>query len=421
MKTKIIILFLITELCLLNTSRKAFSQWVQQYQTTLYRHLYDVKFINQYIGWTSGVQGTLLKTTNGGTNWFEQNTNIPNKILSSIYPVNSSTIYIVGYFETILKSTNGGDNWIQIKNGPYGTGHSYEGVFFINENTGWICGSGSLIFKTTNGGITFDSVNIPVGYNYDLYFRNANEGLVCGEAASMYKTINGGLNWTEIIVPVGTQASDFFRLSPVGNDIVYTQGVGNNKIYKSTNFGSSWDSITRVPGADLSYAVFFPNENTGWCAGSMGLMFKTTNGGYNWQPEVLPPVYTSSYRGLWFYNDSIGWAIGGNSKIIHTTNGGTPSSIAYSSELIKDFRLYQNYPNPFNSTTLIEFDINKTGNYNIEIYNILGQNIQNFSYSKLPPGKYKLSFKTDKLSSGVYFYKISNSKSTITKSMLLIK
>ncbi|MBI5403919.1 MAG: T9SS type A sorting domain-containing protein [Ignavibacteriae bacterium] len=417
MKTKIYILTLF----FLVAVNFAFSQWVQQYHETLSLHLMDVKFINQDTGWTCGGNGAILKTTNAGNNWNLQNSGITGKYLISICAVNANVVYMVGFFETIIKTTNGGTNWNIIKNGPSGTGHSYEGVFFINENTGWICGSGSLIFKTTNGGTTFDSVNIPVGYNFDIYFRNANEGLVCGEAASMYKTTNGGLNWTEIIVPVGTQAADFFRLSPVGYSIVYTQGTQINKIYKSTNFGSNWDSVARVPGADESYTVFFPNENTGWCAGTFGLMFKTTNGGYNWQPEVVPPINQAFIRSLYFYNNNTGWAVGGATKIFYTSNGGISFINKIHTGVPVDFKLYQNYPNPFNSTTLIEFDIHKIGNYYIEIFNMLGQSIQVFSYNKLTPGKYKISFKANNLSSGIYFYKISNSNSTITKSMLLIK
>jgi photosystem II stability/assembly factor-like uncharacterized protein len=421
---KIIFTFLILHFFLIAAN----AQWIQQYQTTLYRHFSDVKFINRYTGWTSGNQGTLLKTTNEGLNWVEQNTNTPNKVLKSIYPVNSNVIYIVGYFETILKSTNGGDNWIQIKNGPYGTGHSYEGVFFVNENTGWICGSGSLIFKTTNGGVSFDSVSIPVGYNYDIYFRNANEGLVCGEAASMYKTTNGGQNWNEIILPVGTQASDFLRLSFINNNTGYTQGVGNNKLYKTTNFGSNWDSVARVQGADISNTIFFPNEFTGWSAGSMGLMFKTTNGGYNWQPQVLPPVPTSSYSGLWFYNDSIGWVVGGNTSIHHTINGGNPTYIINSSEIINDFKLYQNYPNPFNPTTIIKFSIpacHSCGSRNpvvtLKVYDILGREIATLVNEKLKAGTYEIPFSDNKISSGVYFYKLAADEFTETKRMLLIK
>lgn len=397
------------------------AQWVQQYPETPYIHLQDVKFINNNTGWTCGVNGTILKTTNGGLNWISQNSGIVGKYLVSISAVNMNTVYMVGFFETIIKTTNGGSNWTAIKNGPSGEGHSYEGVFFINENTGWICGSGSLIFKTTNGGISFDSVSIPVGYLYDIYFRNANEGLVCGEAATMYKTINGGATWQEIpMVPNGLPLSNLFRMTFINSNTGYTQGVYTNKVFKTTNFGSSWDSIASVQGADASYSIFFPNEMTGWCAGTYGLMFKTTNGGYNWQPEVVPALSQAYFRALYFVDNYTGWAVGAATKIFYTSNGG--STFIYSNaEAISDFKLFQNYPNPFNGSTIISFDIVKYGDYVLEIFNSLGQVIETHNYSSLKPGVHKISFSNSKLSSGIYYYRLSNIKNSLTKSMILIK
>jgi len=397
------------------------AQWVQQYQTVLYKHLTDVRFVDKNTGWISGIQGTIMKTTNGGQLWFSQNSGITNKYLVSISAVNANVVYMVGFFETIIKTTNGGNNWTAIKNGPYGEGHSYESVYFINENTGWICGSGSLIFKTTNGGISFDSVNIPVGYLYDIYFRNANEGLVCGEAATMYKTINGGLNWQEIpMVPSGLPLSNFYKMSFINANTGYTQGIYTNKVFKTTNFGSNWDSIASVQGAGDTYSIFFTNLNTGWCAGSDGMIFKTTNGGYNWVQEILPPISTSYLHGLWFFNDSIGWAVGANMKILYTSNGGA-TFVSNESGIIKDFKLYQNYPNPFNGNTVISFDILKYGEYVLEIFNALGQVIEKHNYSSLKPGVHKINFSNSKLSSGIYYYRLSNIKNSLTKSMILIK
>ena len=396
------------------------AQWVQQYPVTINIHLQDVKFVNSNTGWTSGVGGIILKTTNGGNIWLEQNSGIVGKYLTSISTVNANVVYMVGFFETIIKTTNGGNNWTIIRNGPYGTGHSYEGGFFINENTGWICGSGSLIFKTTNGGVSFDSVSIPVGYLYDIYFRNENEGLVCGEAATIYKTTNGGLNWQEITVPVGNEAANFNRLSVINDSIVYTQGVQNNKIYKSYNFGNTWDSVARVFGADDSYTLCFPNEMTGWCAGTYGLMFKTTNGGYNWQPEIVPQTNQAYIRALYFINRNTGWAVGGATKIFYTSNGGA-TFITSESEIISGFKLNQNYPNPFNASTIISFDIIKSGDYKLEIFNSLGQVIEKYSYPSQKQGSRKLSFNGSKLSSGIYFYRLTGTNNSITKTMVLIK
>ena len=48
--------------------------------------------------------GTILKTTNGGENWFLQGSGIAN-YLQSVYFTDNQTGWAVGYYGTILKTT----------------------------------------------------------------------------------------------------------------------------------------------------------------------------------------------------------------------------------------------------------------------------------------------------------------------------
>ena len=58
----------------------------------------------------------------------------------------------MGQFGTILKTTNGGTDWIEqsIKTTNY-----LASVYFTDSNTGWIVGTNGTILHTTNGGVTF--------------------------------------------------------------------------------------------------------------------------------------------------------------------------------------------------------------------------------------------------------------------------
>lgn len=105
------IIFILGFTFLLNV--QTYSQWIQQNSGTT-TSLNDIKFINKNTGWICA-DGTLLKTTNGGNNWFFLNNPVPIKPLRSIIAIDSSIIYCVGNFETIIKSTNGGTSWTIIK------------------------------------------------------------------------------------------------------------------------------------------------------------------------------------------------------------------------------------------------------------------------------------------------------------------
>ncbi|MCY7362165.1 MAG: T9SS type A sorting domain-containing protein [Ignavibacteria bacterium] len=334
--------------------------------------------------------------------------------------MDSQVVYCVGFYECILKTTNGGDNW-QILRSSAEQSPSYEGLFFINRDTGWLS-KNHYILRTTNGGITFDSATVKPSYIFDIYFRNYNDGLFCGEGAFMFKTSDAGQSWTQIeIVPEGQGLPDFVNLTFVNQNTGFTQGSQNNCLYKTTNFGLNWDSITIVLGIDDSYCISFANLNTGWCAGTYGNMFKTTDGGFNWRQVDLSMFNEGFINSLSFYNDSIGWAVGAATKILYTGNGGKTNILSNNNNISNSFYLNQNYPNPFNSQTLIKYEIRKKEFVILEIYDVTGKKIVNLINQILTVGKYTSTWKSDNYPSGVYFYKLSIGDFSETKKMILQK
>jgi aminopeptidase N len=92
------------------------------------------------------------------------------------------------------------------------------------------------------------------------------------------------------------------------------------------------------------------------------------------------------------------------------------------------YSLSQNYPNPFNPSTTISYQILRSSDVQLKIYNMLGQEIRNYSYVNQKDGKYKVVFDSFGLSSGTYFYKLiaTDTKSgevlfSESKSMVLVK
>ena len=126
--------------------------------------------------------------------------------------------------------------------------------------------------------------------------------------------------------------------------------------------------------------------------------------------------------------------------IIHKSDGTTESyntseisfvdfdmlSIGDFQNLNKIFGNLKNFPNPFNPTTTIEFELTKTSETNVTIYNVKGEKVKSLADERMEAGKQRLMWtgkddKGKKVSSGVYFYKISTDGKTETKKMLLIK
>jgi hypothetical protein len=89
--------------------------------------------------------------------------------------------------------------------------------------------------------------------------------------------------------------------------------------------------------------------------------------------------------------------------------------------LPKEFALYQNYPNPFNPTTVINYDIPKSTNVKLSIFNTLGQEVMKLVDEYKEAGSYSINFNAKNFSSGIYYYTISASDYNKTLKMMILK
>lgn len=85
------------------------------------------------------------------------------------------------------------------------------------------------------------------------------------------------------------------------------------------------------------------------------------------------------------------------------------------------YELFQNYPNPFNPTTWITYSIPVGGEVTIELFNLLGQKVDQIKLRHQMPGTYQLRYDATHLPSGIYFYSLKMNDFRATKKMILIK
>ena len=99
----------------------------------------------------------------------------------------------------------------------------------------------------------------------------------------------------------------------------------------------------------------------------------------------------------------------------------TFTSVDRDKNIVFSYSLSQNYPNPFNSTTTIEYEIYSQTYVRITIFNSIGESILSLVNEVQLKGKYKIKFNADNLPSGVYFYRLTDGKKSITNKMLILK
>lgn len=74
--------------------------------------------------------------------------------------------------------------------------------------------------------------------------------------------------------------------------------------------------------------------------------------------------------------------------------------------LPKVYSLSQNYPNPFNPSTTLRYDIPKTSQVKIIIYDVLGRAVTTLVDGVQAANSYTITWNAQRFSSGVYFCRI---------------
>ena len=153
-------------------------------------------------------------------------------------------------------------------------------------------------------------------------------------------------------------------------------GVGVQPLYmrvqREGNIWSAWHSINGWAWT-LAAQFHFPLTVAG-----VGLFCGTTGS--------APPVFTSVVD--YFHTTP-------------TTTDVTGPDAAGS--VPQAFALAQNYPNPFNPETVLEYDVPSARRVSLVVYDLLGREVGVLVNELKTPGRYRVSFKPEGLSSGVYF------------------
>jgi len=308
----------------------------------------------------------------------------------------------------------------------------------LNEDTIWLAdgnGFNGGLIRTTNGGQNWTQQYFDPSGNPDhIYMLNGTEGFM--SASRLYKTTNSGLNWNVISLPELGFADRFFIDSLTG------WKVRSSSVKKTTDGGLSWTLQTRPSGGMLLSSAFFQfsnvNNDTIWGVRGIirygpnnerGIIWRTTNGGLNWGFQIPDTsIHLWSYYYIDFVNKLNGWAyVPIPNTGVHTVTGGNDTTIylnmtPLSTDIPEGYRLHQCYPNPFNYSTRIKFDISKTSDVKLKVYNLLGKEVDEIVNSKVSPGSYDYKFIGSELSSGVYLYRLVVDNNVIdTKKMVLLK
>ena len=224
--------------------------------------------------------GAILKTTDRGQSWTEQNTatfSAPEGFPNLVHFWDSLTGFCAGdpnqgYFE-IYTTTDGGDNWIRVpqQNIPdpqSATEYGITGYYSVAGDTVWFTTNEGRLFRSLNRGIDWTVSTPPIGgATAKVFFRNAQHGIIFDNTSTpirLWESFDGGDTWGEV----------YYTGTVFGIDICYVPGIsntwvssGNNEgISYSYDGGHSWSPFQGIDGMSFLSTRFY-NQHIGW-AGS---------------------------------------------------------------------------------------------------------------------------------------------------------
>jgi hypothetical protein len=85
------------------------------------------------------------------------------------------------------------------------------------------------------------------------------------------------------------------------------------------------------------------------------------------------------------------------------------------------FSLLQNYPNPFNPVTTLQFQIPRTSNVLLRIFDLLGREVVTLLNETKNAGRYSVVWDAARCASGVYFARLQSGEHIQTMKMLYMK
>ena len=230
-------------------------------------------------------------STNYGTNWTTRDLGVDMEA-SSIFMVDSQLGYISGTNGQVLKTTDGGITWLPVTSPTSGTLDIYN-IEFVSPTTGWAFinytpYAGGSIFKTTDGGASWTQQGSNISYaitSADMIDANIGYVTLNSSGQPIYKTTNGGSTWFSVATPLTGIIKSVKAID--ANTLYIGASFGTTRMAKSTNGGTNWSPITLPVSVDIS-EIDFMDADTGYvCGNSTTVVCRTTNGGSNWTFENL--------------------------------------------------------------------------------------------------------------------------------------
>ncbi|MBS1492179.1 MAG: T9SS type A sorting domain-containing protein [Bacteroidetes bacterium] len=138
--------------------------------------------------------------------------------------------------------------------------------------------------------------------------------VAAGNNGNIFRSSNGGASWSRTIIG----SVNYKSITSFGDDVWISGSDG--KVYKTSKVNSPLNGIATGTSNSLN-GISFTSLTTGFVCADGGLIYKTTDAGFNWtlSNSGIPNVKLNAIN---FRDANYGVTVGDNGKIYLTDNGG---------------------------------------------------------------------------------------------------
>jgi len=200
-----------------------------------------------------------------------------------------STGYAAGDFGTLLKTSDGGSNWTGL---PVGTFGGLTVVQALDANTVF-AGGGCVARRSTDGGRTFTAVRFTAVESTcrnqlrDLSFVSKDVGYLLLQDGSVFATDDGGTQFAPRTAVPETQAANggAYAAAIAFLDASTGYAASGGRLFQTLDGGVSW-RLVAADGRGIR-ALWFADARRGFAVGNGGLVLRTDDGGGTWAAKDL--------------------------------------------------------------------------------------------------------------------------------------
>jgi photosystem II stability/assembly factor-like uncharacterized protein len=242
--------------------------------------------------------------------------------------------YALVFLLTITTLSHAQSGWVKQYGG---TTENLNVVYFIDTNNGFVLGNNGTLLHTVDGGVNWVKQQSGTTNNLtSISFVDSKNGFIVGSDTTFLKTSDGGITWLNLSDSISTKFASVSFIDSFKGIAIEEVSYDSARVFKTTNGGFNWNVNSKINNKYLfpRYIKYLTDEEiivAGENTGSTDV-YKSSDGGLTWEFKFTGGGSSSGwgYNKTQFINATMGYLLANHgmtsqyyADFYKTTNGGT--------------------------------------------------------------------------------------------------